>query len=190
MLAECDCSLQVKWIPYCTKSGNACASLTWTVRLLCLARETEQMNLPLSDSSGPIFALLHQGHCCLRERTRLQRLTCRRLLSSWAPKCPIGEPIFMARSAILCCYPTASAQPVGLDKMLFFCRLSTCCAMPVLAQSSSSVSCHGGARFLECWVLRCPWVHKLAGCASLQWLFKCIRSSKLSVHTSLITIFH
>ncbi|DBA89132.1 TPA: hypothetical protein ACH3X1_016300 [Trebouxia sp. C0004] len=67
-------------------------------------------------------------------------LTCGRLSRSWAPKCPIGELTFMA-------------------------RLSTCCAMPVLAQSSSSVSCHGGAIFLERWVPRCPWVLKLAGCS-------------------------
>ena len=42
----------------------------------------------------------------------------------------------MARSAILCCYPTASAQPVGLDKMLLFLQveylLCYACAGPIL----------------------------------------------------------
>ena len=118
MLAECDCSLQVKWIPYCTKYGNACPSLTWTTHLLCLARETGQTSLPLSNSSGLIFALPHHEHCCSRERIRLRMLTYGRLLRSWAPRCPIGEPTFMARCAIICCYRTASAQPLGLDILL------------------------------------------------------------------------
>ncbi len=136
MLTESDCSLQVKWTPYCTKYGNACASLTWTVRLLCLARETEQTNLPLSNSSGLIFASRHQEHCFLRERTRLQRLICGRLLRSWALKCPIGELAFMERCAIICCYPTASAKLVGLN-ICGFCfqveyLLCYACAGPIL----------------------------------------------------------
>ena len=94
----------------------------------------------------------------------------------------------------VCCHmllPNSICSAPWLRYPVAFCfRLITCCAMPVLAQSSSYVSCRGEATFLERWALRCPWVHKLAGCASLQWLYKCIRSSKLKVHTSLITTFH
>ena len=63
-------------------------------------------------------------------------LTCGRLLRSWAQKCPVGEPTFMARCAVICCYTTESAQPVGPDICCFCFQveylLCYACAGPIL----------------------------------------------------------